>query len=104
MLARRRIQDVRPEHIGAIFAEQRRAGLASWTIAGPQTVVSAILSVALSRGYIVNNPLQRLAKIEKPKQFSKRQARRLTGEEVRRLCNSATPRYKPVIVTLAWTG
>jgi integrase len=103
-LARRRIQDVRPEHIGAIFAAQRRKGLASWTIAGTQTIISAIFSLALSRGYVVTNPLQRLSRLEKPQQVSKREARRLTEAEVNRLCDAATARYRPVIVALAWTG
>jgi integrase len=95
---------VRPDDIGRIFAEQRRNGLASWTIAGTQTIISAILTHALSRGYIAANPLHRLSRIEKPKQVSKKEARRLTKDEVRRLCDAATPRYRPVIVTLAWTG
>jgi integrase len=103
-VARRRVQDVRPEDIGAIFAEQRRKGLASWTVAGTQTVISAILTFSLSRAYIITNPLDRLSRLEKPKQVSKREARRLTEDEVRRLCDAATPRYQPVIVTLAWTG
>jgi integrase len=28
----------------------------------------------------------------------------LTEGEIRRLCEIATPRYRPVITTLAWTG
>lgn len=36
--------------------------------------------------------------------MSRREARRLTEGEVRRLCKAATPRYHPVIITLAWTG
>jgi integrase len=103
-IARRRIQDVRPEHIGAIFAAERRAGLAAWTIAGTQTIISAILSFSLSRGYISVNPLDRVSRIEKPQQISRREARRLSEEEVRRLCDHVTPRYRAVVVTLAWTG
>jgi hypothetical protein len=104
VLARRRILDVRPDHISTIFATQRRSGLAAWTIAGTQTIISAILSFALSRGYISINPLTRLSRIERPQQVSKREARRLTEEEIRRLCEAASPRYQPVIITLAWTG
>ena len=103
-LARRRVQDVRPEHISAIFSAQRQAGLAAWTIAGTQTIVSAILNLALSRGYIATNPLKRLSRLERPQQVSKREARRLTEGEIRLLCESATPRYRPLITTLAWTG
>jgi hypothetical protein len=50
MLDRRRVQEARPEHIGRIFAMQRSEGLAPWTIAGTQTIISAILKFALSRG------------------------------------------------------
>jgi integrase len=63
-----------------------------------------ILSFALSRGYLATNPLSRLSRIETPQQVSRREARRLTEGEVRRLCKAATPRYRPVITTLAWTG
>jgi integrase len=48
--------------------------------------------------------MSRLSRIEKPQQISRREARRLTESEVRRLCEAATPRYRPVITTLAWTG
>jgi integrase len=33
-----------------------------------------------------------------------RDARRLSDDEVRRLCASATDRYRPIITLLAWTG
>jgi len=98
------VQDVRPEQIGAIFARQRQAGLAAWSISGTHTIISAILSFALSRGYIGTNPLDRLARIEKPRQVTEREARRLSEDEIRRLCAAATPRYRPIIITLAWTG
>jgi site-specific recombinase XerC len=66
VVGHRRIQDVRPEHIGAILARQRQAGLAAWTISGTHTIISAIVAHALSRGYINANPLHRLSKMEKP--------------------------------------
>jgi integrase len=103
-LGKRRIRDVGPEHIGAILSLQREKNLAPWTISGTQTVVSAILTFALQRGYIGSNPMHRLAKIEKPRQVSRREHRRLTDAEMRALCEAATPRYKPLISTLAWTG
>jgi integrase len=103
-LGKRRVQDIRAEQIGAIYGKQRKDGLARWTIAGTNTALSAILSFAVSRGYLASSPLQRLDKIEKPKQESKREARRLSEAEVRSLCSAATPRYRPVVMTLAWTG
>jgi integrase len=103
-LGRRRVQEIRAEQIGAIYAKQRKGGLAPWTIAGTNTFLSAFFSFALSRGYIASNPLHRLDKIEKPKQISKREARRLTDCEVRALCAAATSGYRAVVATLAWTG
>lgn len=50
------------------------------------------------------NPLHRLDRIEKPKQISEREARRLTDKEVRALCAAATPGYRGIVTTLAWTG
>jgi integrase len=104
VLGRLRVQDVQPKHVAAIYARQREAGLSAWTMSGTHTIMSAILRFARSRGYITTNPLDGLAKIEKPRQVSKREARRLTDHEVRHLCTAATPRYRPIITTLAWTG
>jgi integrase len=98
------VQDVRADHVAAIYTAQRKSSLAAWTISGTHTIISGILRFALTRGYIANNPLDRLSKIEKPKQVSERQARRLSEDEVRLLCASATDRYRPVVTTLSWTG
>lgn len=103
-LGNRRMQDIRAEQIGAIYTKQRKDGLAPWTISGTHTALSSLLRFALSRGYIVSNPLHRLDKIEKPKQVSQREARRLTEDEVRALCAAATETYRPIVTTLAWTG
>jgi integrase len=67
-------------------------------------IVSALMSFALSRGYIATNPVHRLARGEKPRQVTEREPRRLADDEVRKLCSSATDRYRPIITTLAWTG
>jgi integrase len=103
-LGRKRVQDVRAEQIAAIYAKQRGKGIAPWTISGTHTILSGLFRFALTRGYIASNPLDRLAKIEKPKQVSERQARRLSEDDVRRLCASATDRYRPIVTTIAWTG
>jgi integrase len=104
LLGKRRIQDLRGEHIGSVFARQREKKLSQWTMAGTQTVISAVLTFALSRGYISSNPLHRLAKMEKPRQVTAREHRRLNDSEIRTLCSNATPAYRAVIATLAWTG
>jgi integrase len=104
VIGSRRIQEVRPEHIGAVFGRQRQAGLSAWTISGTQTIMSAIFSFALSRGYVSNNPLDRVSRMEKPRQVTAREARRLSDAEVRRMCAAATPRYRPIVTTIAWTG
>jgi integrase len=103
-LGRRRIREIRAEHIGTVFSRQRRSGLSAWTISGTQTVISAMLSFAVSRGYISANPLSRLARMEKPSQITSREPRRLSDAEIRRLCDCATPTYRPIVATLAWTG
>jgi integrase len=104
ILGRKRVQDVRGEHVAAVYGKQRASSLAAWTISGTHTILSGLFQFALTRSYITTNPLDRLSKIEKPKQVSEREARRLNTEEIRRLCKAATPRYRPIIVTLAWTG
>jgi hypothetical protein len=70
VLGRRRIQEIRGEHIAAVFTRQREQNLAPWTMAGTQTILSAILRFALSRSYISSNPLDRLSKCEKPWQVA----------------------------------
>lgn len=104
IIGRRRAEDLRAEHISAIYTRQRQDGLKPWTIKGTHTVVSALTSFAVHRGYIGTNPLQRLSRIETPTANAEREARRLSDEEVRRLCEAATGRYRPIILTLAWTG
>ena len=73
-------------------------------MAGTHTVISAIFTFAMSRSYMNSNPLDRLSKMEKPRQIAKHEPRRLSDEEVRALCASSTPAYQGVITTLAWTG
>jgi integrase len=104
VIGRRRIQNVRGEHIASIYARQRNDGLSAWTISGTHVIVSALMSFALSRGYIATNPVDRLARSERPRQVTEREPQRLSDDEVRRLCSSATDRYRPIITTLAWTG
>lgn len=103
-LGKRRVAEIRAEHVGAIYTKQRKDGLAAWTIAGTHTILSALLSFALSRGYIASNPLHRLDKIEKPKQVSEKEARRLSEKEVRAICDASIATYRPIVTTLAWTG
>jgi integrase len=103
-LGKRRIQDLRAENIAAVYVRQRKAGLASWTIAGTHTLISGILRFALSRGYLSTNPLDRLARMDRPQQRSRREARRLNDQEIRSLCAHTTATYRPIVTTLAWTG
>ena len=91
--------DIRAEQIGAIYAKQRKDGLASWTISGTNTILSAVFSFALSRGYIASNPLHRLDKIEKPKQVSEKEAHRLSEQEVQAICDAAIDTYRPIVTT-----
>jgi integrase len=100
----RRVQDVRAEHASAILRRQRESGLSAWTLSGTHTILSALFSFAVSRGYLSASPLARLSRFEKPRQTTQREARRLSDDEIRRLCAAATPRYKAIVTTLAWTG
>jgi site-specific recombinase XerD len=101
ILGRKKVQDVRGEHVAAVYAKQRGTEISAWTISGTHTILSGLFRFALTRGYIATSPLDRLAKIEKPKQVTEREARRLSDEEIRKLCNAATPTYRPIITTLA---
>lgn len=104
VIGRRRVQDVRVEHIASVFERQRKSGLSSWTICGTHTIMSALFRFALSRGYVSANPLDRLSPLDKPRQVTKRQPRRLSDEEIRSLCLATTPSYRAIVTTLAWTG
>jgi integrase len=104
LLGSRRIQDMRAEHVAAIYDRQRGKNLAPWTISGTHTLISGLFRFALARGYLAANPLARLDRMERPRQQSRREARRLSDEEIRLLCENATAGYRPVVTTLAWTG
>jgi integrase len=104
VIGRKRIQDVRPEHVGKIFATQREAGLAPLTIHGTMTLISGIFAFALTRGYVAMNPLDRLSKLEKPSQKVRKKSTRLSDSGVRSLCDSATDHFRPITIMLAWSG
>ena len=55
---------------------------------------------AVVRGYRADNPLQRLAKAEKPRRKNLNPARVLTSDEIANLIKHALPTYRPSLPCL----
>lgn len=93
---------VRPEHIGSIPCA-RGSTRRACVLDGERNTDGHVgdLPVRHVARPHRHNPLDRLAKQEKPKQVASREPRGLSDSEVRALCAAATPRYRPIGTTLA---
>jgi integrase len=102
-LGKKPAQSIKPADVSALLAHLRNAGLSSWTVNGVFVLLSSILTHAMTRGLIVESPVRRLARSERPRPRNKTEARVLTPEEVERLV-AATPELYRAVATLAYTG
>lgn len=103
-LGKKPVQSIKASDISALLAHLREEKKASWTVNGVFVVLSSILTHAMTRGFISESPVRRLAKSEKPRPRNKTEARVLTPDEVEALVASAPKLYKAAVATLAYTG
>jgi integrase len=78
--------------------------LADWTVRGVYAVLSTLFTHALEQGLLLESPLRRLPRRERPRGRNATEARILTAEEVAELLAAATPNYRPILATAAFTG
>lgn len=100
-LGRLKVQAIRPEHVSRWLAELRGKGL---DVASIYSILSLLLSHAVTRGLIVETPLKRLSPAERPKRRPKTKARRLTDQECSDLIAMALPSTRVLIALYAFTG
>jgi integrase len=99
----RRIQEISTDDIAELVAAMRAKKLAAKTINNALVPLGRILSHALRRGYLTDNPLSRLEQHERPR-IHKRDQRVLNHQQISALLAASLPRYRPILATAIYTG
>jgi integrase len=99
----RRLQELTTDDCAQLIVSLRQKGLSAKTIAGALVPLGRVLSLALRRGYIHDNPLRRLEASERPR-VHRREQRVLTHEEIAKLLAACLPAYRPLVATALYSG
>jgi integrase len=91
------------DDVVALMRELQADGLSLWTVKRILGALSCVFTFALRRGYIPSHPFQRLERDERPHPLRSDQ-RVLTGTELARLFAACPLRYRPLLLTGAYTG
>jgi len=102
-LGSRRIQEISTDDVAQLISQLRKKGLSAKTISSALIPLNRILSHAVRRGHISENPVRRLERHERPR-VHKREQRVLNHDEITRLLGHCLPRYEPVLITALYTG
>ncbi len=102
-LGRKRLQELSTDDCAQLIATMRAKGLSPKTIAGALVPLGRVLSLALRRGLIADNPLRRLEQSERPRP-QRREQRVLTHAEISNLLAACLPRYRPFLASALYTG
>lgn len=100
---RNRLQEITTDDCAFLISSMRATGLSPKTIAGALVPLGRVLSLALRRGFITDNPLGRLERSERPRP-QRREQRVLTHAEIAKLLDACLPRYRPFIASALYTG
>ncbi len=98
------VQKLTADALAAFLRDRQAAGLSSWTRKGMLTPLGRVLSLAVRRGYLTENPLRRLEPEELPKGKAKDEPRVLDRDEIGRLLAEAPERYGPALATKVFSG
>jgi integrase len=102
-LGRKRIRSLTPGDMASLVAALSGKGLAPKTVANALVPLGGILRFARRRGYILDDPLRRLEKAERPRPTPR--AQRVLGQtEIAELLRACLPRYRPLLATALYTG
>jgi integrase len=102
-LGRKRIRSLTPADMASLVAALTAKGLAPKTVANALVPLGGILRFARRRGYILDDPLRRLEKAERPRPTPR--AQRVLGQsEIADLLRACLPRYRPLLATALYTG
>jgi integrase len=102
-LGRRRLALLTADDVGAVARELQADGLSPWTVKRILGALSCVFTFALRRGYISAHPFDRLERDERPHPLRSDQ-RVLTQTELVRLFAACPRRYRPLLLTGAYTG
>src|SRR5262249_8565265 len=103
-LGRLPIQKVTADHIARLLGDLRSQGKKPGTIKGIYVLLGGIFNHAVSRGVIVDSPLKRISKAERPKARASTKPRVLSHDEIRKLLANSVESYRPVLATAVFTG
>jgi integrase len=102
-LGRRRLALITADDVVAVMRELQADGLSPWTVKRILGALSCVFTFALRRGYIATHPFHRLERDERPHPLRSDQ-RVLSQRELAHLFAACPRRYRPLLVTGAYTG
>ena len=102
-LGRRRLMLITADDVVRVTRELEADGLSPWTIKRILGALSCVFTFALRRGYVATHPFHRLERDERPHPLRCDQ-RVLTRTELARLFAACPRRYRPLLLTGAYTG
>ncbi|MGZ4408276.1 MAG: tyrosine-type recombinase/integrase [Gaiellaceae bacterium] len=102
-LGESRLDEIDVEDILALISSLRRRGYAGATICGVLIPLSRLFAHAVRRGVIGVNPISKLDRSERPR-ISRRERPVLNSDEIGRLLEAASPRYRTLLATAIFTG
>jgi integrase len=102
-LGRRRLALITADDVVAVMRQLQADGLSPWTVKRILGALSCVFTFALRRGYVATHPFHRLERDERPQPLRSDQ-RVLTRTELARLFAACPPRYRPLLLTGAYTG
>ena len=101
--SRRRLALITADDVVAVMRQLQADGLSPWTVKRILGALSCVFTFALRRGYVATHPFHRLERDERPQPLRSDQ-RVLTCTELARLFAACPPRYRPLLLTGAYTG
>ena len=102
-LGQQRLDEISVDDVLTLIGELREGGYSGWSIRSILTPLSRLFSHAVRRGLIAASPISKLDRSERPAVW-KREQRVLNGEEIGRLLEAASPRYRTLIASAILTG
>jgi integrase len=98
-----RLDEIDEDAIAVLIAELQASGLSGWTVRNILVPLGRILSHAVRRRLIAENPMSRLERRERP-QVMQREMRILQPAEIEALLAAATPSYRTLLAVAIFSG
>jgi integrase len=102
-LTTRKVSAITVEDVSELIPYMRTAGASEKTTANAVATLRSVLRFALRQGWIVNDPVARLERGERPRPTPRSQ-RVLGRGEVSALLASCAEQYRPLVATALFTG